>query len=155
MAASLRGVHTLAPGYAGPIPHFGNATPIPPLPAEPEPSDSEPLPWAPAVPRASSSHGRGAWTAPASCAETLVRLAWDNGGSWLHGKALSRRVDVVLAGADPAGVPVEADPAAAVGDARVAHTDRFGLEGWPLPPGAVPGHFAEGRWPATATASGS
>lgn len=111
VAASLRGVHALAPGYAGPIPHHteegedAGVAHTPPATAAaaasaPGPSIEGRTPWAHAVPAARHAHSWGAWTVPAATASPrLVRLRWDNGSSWLHSKTLSRRIDVVLAGA--------------------------------------------------------
>ena len=145
--SSLRGVHTLAAGYAGPIPHFKEALP------QPEPhtaagttgASADSRSWSPAFARTRASEGKRAWISPHGAGDVLVRLSWDNTASWLHGRTLSRRVDVIFAGDDPASVPVEADPAAEVADARVEHMARFGCAGHPDPPGTLPGHFGPGH----------
>ena len=111
VASSLRGLHALAPGYAGPILHHteeGEDTGAAHAPsasasaaaAAPAASIEGRTPWMHAVPAARHAHSWGAWTAPSDPATLrLVRLRWDNGSSWLHSKTLSRRVDVILAGA--------------------------------------------------------
>ena len=141
ITSSLRGVHALAAGYTGPLAHFLDPeAPQPPVPSL-RPSGAiagaAALPWLSVAQASKSASGAGSWSAPTSVTHSLVRLTWDNGYSWLLGKTVSRRVDVVLAGDDPEAVPIEADPAADIAAARAANTEQFGRVGAPDPPGCV------------------
>jgi hypothetical protein len=102
VSKSVCGAHALAQGFDA----EGAANPfqVPALQATAPGKEDVALPGAAAggaplescvVVRASS--GSGSWTAPVgeSC---IVRLRWDNSYSWMHGKTVARRVDVILAG---------------------------------------------------------
>jgi len=138
---SVIGAHCEAPGFddaGAPNPY----KPAPGAPGAPGAGGATPLGAgeAPAAPTARAAAGAGSYTAPPAGGRALVRLRWDNSSSWMTGKTLARRVDVVLA-ADaardaaeraappPRGAPGAIHRARDPGDeaarARAEHRDRI------------------------------
>lgn len=75
------------------------------------------------VAQGKADHGEGSWAAPTGGASHwIVRLAWDNAHSWMKGKTLCRRVDVLLPGEDEGAALRAADPGGDFARAREAHS---------------------------------
>ena len=93
-AASVCGVHMLAPNYAELPP---DAPPRAPSHAPHADTKAAPAPGEVSVVAAARAHrGDGEFTATAD--GTVLRLRWDNATSWMTSKHLVRRVDVLLPG---------------------------------------------------------
>lgn len=105
---SICGVHQLAKGYTGPVPHGLRQAYVAPV-VYSAGATIDALPHA--VPGAApvtvqapvkvSSHS-GSYAVPASlpggATHAVVLLRWDNGYAWMTSKTLARRVDVALPG---------------------------------------------------------
>ena len=137
--ASVCGVHMLAPGYVSPVPDAP-----PRAPATAPAASKAPAPLAPgdtAVVASERAHrAEGEFAAAAD--GTVLVLRWDNATSWMTGKHLVRRVDVLLPGdgasradAVAAGrARVEAEPGQRLDGyarARLDNMEHFGLASSP------------------------
>lgn len=134
--SSICGVHQLATGYSPAQPDAP-----PPTPAHAPKADTKaPALAGEAVIQAPARLHRsdGEFTAAAGAGDTLLRLRWDNSSSWVTGKHIVRRVDVLLPGdgatlADAVAAGrcrVESEPALRLDGyarARREHMDTYGL----------------------------
>ena len=162
MPGPSRTTRRMARTQERPTPHLP-ALPLPPLPLLPAlkaghfgcmrllprdmPTAGAPGPPPPPLPH-SAWCGCAGTTGRRGCTPRRSRGALTSSSPvrWMMGRGdVQPLTDVVLAGDDPATVPVEADPAAAIAEARAAHMARFATRGEPAPPGVTPGHFAPGH----------
>ncbi len=104
----MRGVHLIDPRDADTATSHPAASVASRAPTVPAGAGAAPAP-APApvtvVSRSKHAQNRGSWVAGADGSSGpfhLVRLRWDNSHSWVTSKVLCRRIDVILAGDDPA-----------------------------------------------------
>jgi hypothetical protein len=113
---SVYGVHILSPDYTG-----GNPSKLPNASGV---ADSKPIPGSATnaaevavVPTARVTKHKGAYTVPESAAPNgmIVRLRFDNGYSWMSGKTVLRRVDVLLKAAETTEAAEATEAAATTG----------------------------------------
>jgi hypothetical protein len=126
VTSSVAGVHRLAKGCPGPVPH-GLRAPHVPVTAASKGALGDPIPGA--VPgsaqlegslaphKAAAAHGSVTVpeALPGGASHAVVRLRWDNSYAWMNSKTLARRVDVTLRGyaAADATTELEVDEAEA------------------------------------------